>query len=274
MVQGYELPESWLSTFGNIWKSMTESSLFTILLLIYFVGAGVVFISGFFIKVPYGRYFNKSWGLAISNQLGWMIMESPSPILFAILFLKGSVPRNGVLLIIFLLWETHYVHRAFIYPFTLHNGRKQMPIAVMVLAILFNLGNAYLNGRYLFTFSNVYEESWLWDPRFILGIVIFIIGFVINRWADHVLRTLRKPGDPSYYIPQGGLYRWISCPNYFGEIIEWAGWALATWSLPGTIFTVWTFANLAPRANAHHAWYKQKFPGYPKSRKALFPGVW
>jgi steroid 5-alpha reductase family enzyme len=77
---------------------------------------------------------------------------------------------------------------------------------------------------------------------------LFLAGFIINRGADHVLRNLRKPGVAGYKIPYGGLYRWISCPNYFGEIITWIGWAVVTWSLPGLAFAAWTAANLVPRA--------------------------
>jgi len=76
-----------------------------------------------------------------------------------------------------------------------------------------------------------------------------------------------------YKIPNGGLFRWISCPNYLGEIIEWVGWALATWSLPGMSFALWTAANLIPRAISHHKWYKTKFKDYPHRRKAIIPGV-
>ena len=253
---------------------MTEHSIFTILLLMYFLASGLVFISLFFIKAPYGRYFQQSWGVALPNHLGWMIMEAPSALLFAVLFFIGTSPRNIVLVLFFLLWEAHYIHRSFIYPFTLRNGRKQMPVAIMGMAILFNVGNAYVNGRYLFSFSNGYPEGWLLDPRFIIGVSIFITGFVINRWADHELKSLRKLADTAYYIPQGGLYRWISCPNYFGEIVEWVGWAILTWSIPGTLFAIWTFANLAPRAYSHHAWYQKEFPDYPKDRKALIPGIW
>jgi protein-S-isoprenylcysteine O-methyltransferase Ste14 len=75
-------------------------------------------------------------------------------------------------------------------------------------------------------------------------------------------------------VPQGGLYRWVSSPNYLGEIVQWAGWALATWSLPGVAFAVWTAANLVPRAQANQLWYRQRFPDYPPERKALIPGVW
>jgi len=150
-----------------------------------------------------------------------------------------------------------------------------MPLAIPLMAAGFNLGNAYINGRYLFHFANDrYSVDWLLDPRFILGAILFVAGYIINRWADNTLRELRRPGEIGYKIPYGGLYRFISCPNYFGEILEWFGWAIATWSLPGLAFAVWTSANLAPRAWSHHKWYHAEFSEYPLERKALIPGVW
>jgi len=44
--------------------------------------------------------------------------------------------------------------------------------------------------------------------------------------------------------------------------------------VPGLAFAVWTFANLAPRARAHHRRYHGHFEEYPEERKALIPGVW
>ena len=91
--------------------------------------------------------------------------------------------------------------------------------------------------------------------------------------ADATLRGLRAPGSSDYRIPTGGLYEYVSCPNYLGEIIEWTGWAVMTWSLAGLSFAVWTAANLAPRAWTHHRWYRATFPDYPKTRRALLPFV-
>jgi len=82
----------------------------------------------------------------------------------------------------------------------------------------------------------------------------------------------RKPGE--YGIPRGGVFEFVSCPNYLGEILEWTGWAIATWSLPGLAFALWTAANLIPRAYANHAWYRKTFPDYPGKRKALIPFVY
>ena len=77
-----------------------------------------------------------------------------------------------------------------------------------------------------------------------------------------------------YYIPYGGLFGYVSAANYGGEIIEWAGYAVGTWSLPGLAFATFTFANLAPRGHQHHRWYKRTFKDYPPSRKAVLPFIW
>jgi len=254
---------------------MTEYQIYRILLFASFVIAAGTFAALFFVSAPYGRHTRTGWGPLLPNWLGWLLMEAVSAVGFAAMFVIGGAPRTAASIAFVLMWEAHYLHRAFIYPFTLRGGRKPIPLAIPLLAAGFNLGNAYLNGRYLFHFSDGrYQTDWLADPRFIIGAAIFAAGFAINRWADDKLRRLRQPGETGYTIPSGGLYRYISCPNYFGEILEWAGWAIATWSLPGLTFAVWTFANLAPRAVSHHRWYREEFEDYPAERKVLIPGVW
>ncbi|GKT24264.1 3-oxo-5-alpha-steroid 4-dehydrogenase/very-long-chain enoyl-CoA reductase like protein [Aduncisulcus paluster] len=84
-------------------------------------------------------------------------------------------------------------------------------------------------------------------------------------------RRIIKPGETAYKIPYGGLFRFVTSPNYLGEFIEWVGWAILTWSFSGAIFAFWTFANLLPRAFSHHKWYLDRFPDYPKDRKRMIP---
>ena len=253
---------------------MTEKLIYSLIVLSGLVAAAAVFISLFFISAPYGRHARRGWGPLIPNHLGWVIMESPSAIVFALTFILGTLQKDLAMFVFLGMWEAHYIHRGFIYPFMIRDGRKKMPVLVMLLGFSFNVGNSYTNGHYLFSLSGGYPNSWLFDPRFLIGGAIFLAGYIINRWADRTLQVLRKPGEMGYKIPFGGLYQWISCPNYFGEIVEWIGWAIATWSLPGLAFAIWTSANLAPRARTHHAWYHENFPAYPKERKALIPGVW
>lgn len=253
---------------------MNEPVFFNGLLIAFFCLALVVFIILFFIPAPYGRHVRRGWGLTIGNKVGWLVMESPSPIIFITLFFLRDNPLNTVLVIFLIMWCTHYLHRAFIYPFSLRKTANRMPWLIVSFGFVFNLMNAYLNGRYVFSFSGGYGNEWLADPRFIIGVLMFIIGFFINRRADQVLRSLRQHGETGYKIPYSRLHNLVSSPNYLGEIIIWSGWATATWSLPGLAFALWTVANLLPRARDHHRWYHENFPDYPPERKALVPGIW
>lgn len=253
---------------------MDERQFHGYLILAGFISAAVVFTILFFVNAPYGRHTRQGWGAVISNHFGWFLMEAPSSILFAVYFFTGSAPKNLPLVLFFMMYEAHYIHRGLIFPWMIRDGKKNMPLAVAFMGLFFNIGNTYANGRYLFELSGGYPDGWVFSPQFLIGLSIFVTGFIINRWADASLRSLRKPGESGYHIPQGGLFNLVSCPNYLGEILEWTGWAIATWSLAGLAFAVWTFANLAPRAHSHHAWYQKKFPGYPASRRALIPGIW
>jgi 3-oxo-5-alpha-steroid 4-dehydrogenase 1 len=250
-----------------------ELAVFHGLLVGWFVLGAVVFVVLFFIAAPYGRHTRGGWGITINHKLGWVLMEAPALVVLAVCFVLGSA-INAVAVAFLVLWETHYLHRAFIYPFGRRGSARGMPVLVICFGIIFNVMNGYLNGRYIFTFSGGYPGSWLTDPRFILGTALFVIGYIINRQADYILRGLRQPGESGYKISNHFLYRWVSSPNYLGEIIIWIGWALATWSLPALAFAFWTVANLVPRARAHHAWYRRTFPDYPPGRKALVPGLW
>jgi 3-oxo-5-alpha-steroid 4-dehydrogenase 1 len=252
---------------------MNEVTFYNWLLVGMIASAIIVYIALFFIAAPYGRHFRSGWGPTLNDKLGWIVMESSAPVVFFACFITGQ-HNTGVAFVFLSMWELHYVHRAFIFPFSLRNGSGQMTVVVIGMGLLFNVANAYLNGRFVFDFSGGYQADWLTEPRFIIGTVLFVIGFVVNRHSDWTLRNLRRPGDSTYKIPYGGLYRWISCPNYLGEIVIWTGWAIATWSLPGLVFAIWTAANLVPRARSHQRWYRQSFPDYPEARKALIPRLW
>ena len=146
-----------------------------------------------------------------------------------------------------------------------------MPIAIMFSAITFNSMNGFLNGYFIGNFGDMYTNSWFFTAQFIIGLILFIGGMIINDKSDAILLSLRKPGEKGYKIPHGFLFKYISCPNHFGEIIEWFGFAILSWNMASFSFAVWTFANLAPRSAAHHKWYKENFPDYPKNRKAVLP---
>ena len=234
--------------------------------------AVLVFLILIFVKAPYGRHKTKGWGVEISAKKGWIIMESIPAVLLTVMLVLGH-NRDFVVLFFWVIWTAHYVNRAWAWPNRARLDQKLMPLSVVILAVIFNTINCLLNGIWLFDLSGGYELSWVRDPRFIFGGVIFFFGMILNIKSDDILFSLRDDGSTGYKIPRGGLFEKVSSPNYLGEIIEWIGFAIATWSLAGFTFAIWTFCNLAPRAFAHHRWYKEEFFDYPEDRKALIPFV-
>jgi protein-S-isoprenylcysteine O-methyltransferase Ste14 len=249
---------------------MSELELHRYLVLTIFVAAALTFVALFFVTAPYGRHLREGWGPTLPARIGWVVMESPTVLLFIYVYSLGENARSAAPLALLGLWQFHYVYRTFIYPLRIRKNAHRMPVSIIGMAVLFNSINAYINARWISQFGD-YADAWLFSPMFITGATIFFAGWAINQHADLVLFRLRGDGDSAYRIPRGGMYRYVSCPNYLGEILEWAGWAVAAWSTAGLAFAVFSLANLLPRAIANHRWYRNEFPDYPPARKAMVP---
>ncbi|HTT98993.1 MAG TPA: hypothetical protein VMF58_13150 [Rhizomicrobium sp.] len=231
-----------------------------------------LFLVQLFVTAPYGRHTHDGWGQRIPNRAGWIAMELVSLVVFGALFLSGPADKTAPMWFFFALWSAHYVNRSLIYPFRTRTGGKTMPIAIVLSAMAFNVVNGGLNGYYLGWLNDLYPPVWFADPRFIGGVILFSAGATTNVWADNKLIALRS-GETEYAVPCGGLFMFVSCPNLFGEIVEWSGFALMCWNLPALSFAVWTAANLIPRALSHHRWYRQHFADYPAERTAVIPFI-
>ncbi|MCY7410594.1 MAG: DUF1295 domain-containing protein [Chitinophagales bacterium] len=245
-------------------------SCYHIIVIAWMVLAVITFLILLKITAPFGRHTAESWKPMINNKVAWFIMEfTVLAVLWFFLFPRITSLSIPVLIMVG-LFTIHYLNRSLIFPLRIRTRKKKMPLVIMLSAVFFNLMNGYLLGFY-FVFYASYDLSWLYDIRFISGILLFISGMIINWRADNILIHLRKGNETGYKIPYGGLFKYVSCPNLLGEIIEWSGFALLCWNLPALAFLVWTCANLIPRAIAHHQWYKEKFTEYPVERKALIP---
>ncbi len=244
--------------------------MYEIALIFQFSFAFIVFIFLFFVNAPYGKFSREGWGLRIDSRLAWIIMELPALLTIALSawYFRSKIASSWVFL---LIWEFHYVYRTLVFPINMDRGRKTFPITMLLSAVFFNIINGFINGYHLFRLRPV-DSAWFSQTQFVVGIILFVAGFAIHVDADRRIQA-QKPGPGEYIIPRGGLFRWISCPNYLGEIIQWFGWALLTWSLAGLSFAIFTFANIFPRGIACHQWYRQKFSDYPPKRKAIIPGI-
>lgn len=240
------------------------------LLLIWIAVAVVLFPIELFVKAPYGRHTTSAFGLLIPNKAGWILMEGWALLVFGIIY-GLNFNANTFALLFAALYVLHYINRALIFPLRTRTDGKKMPLAIALSAMAFNSVNASTIAWYLS--QATYDANYFSQWNFILGLVLFVTGFFINNKADTMLINLRKPGETGYKIPKGFLFDYISCPNLFGEMVEWLGFAFMVWNLAGVSFLVWTVSNLLPRALHHHKWYLEKFADYPKERKAVFPFI-
>ncbi|XP_038570584.1 3-oxo-5-alpha-steroid 4-dehydrogenase 2a [Micropterus salmoides] len=222
---------------------------------------------------PYGRY-TPAKNRCCPARVAWFLQEVPAFLVPLLLLLLTEAPGSGghgtvrtLLLCCFML---HYFHRSFIYSF-LTRGRP-VPLSIVLYAAIFCSLNGFLQGHHLLHCAQ-FEDTWLMYARLVTGIVVFVVGLIINIHSDAVLRSLRKPGETVYRIPHGGMFEFVSGANFFGEIVEWCGFAIATWSLPTFAFALFTVCSIGPRACQHHRDYQQRFEDYPRSRKAVIPFI-
>ena len=257
------------------------SSFYNFLFIVALIGL-VIFVTLYYVDAGYGKMRSEKWGPAINNKIGWFLMEMP--VFLIVLYLWAispyTVTRRAPYWVFLLIFEFHYFQRSFIFPFLL-KGKGQMPIVIMLLSVIWNLMNGYIQGFWLFHlapkyFPEMYSTAWLYDPRFIIGTLIFIAGWIINMHSDHVIRNLRKPGDTNHYLPKKGLYKYVTSANYFGEITEWFGFAILTWSFAGLLFWWFSCCNLVPRANSIYHKYEQEFPDEfdRKKLKRIIPFIY
>ena len=238
--------------------------------------AVIVFAALFFIKAGYGIFRTKAWGISLPNKIGWVLMECPVFIVMLYLWLQSENRMEPILLTFFILFQLHYFQRTFIFPF-LMKGHSKMPISIVLMGVVFNLINGFLIGESLFYLApeGKYTSEWFTAPVFIIGTLIFFIGMGINLHSDHVIRNLRPKGDTRHHLPQKGMYRYVTSGNYFGELVEWTGFAILTQSTASWIFVIWTFANLAPRAYSIHKQYRKEFGNEAVGkRKCLIPYIY
>ena len=255
-------------------ESLLAHPIYTWTVLGVIVMGAVSFLVLSFISAPYGRHLREGWGPTMNATVLWVVMETPSPLSFAIVYFMSDNAFKPVPLILLGMYMMHYLYRSFIYPFRMRGGHKRKPILTGVLAIAFNTANGSTNAFAITELApHLLSTAWLADPRFIIGVLVFATGYGINHQSDAILRNLRKPGESGYKIPHGGFYRWVSSPNYFGELVEWTGFALAAWTVPAFVFVFFAASNLIPRAFSNHRWYLEHFCDYPKARRALIPFV-
>lgn len=240
-----------------------------------FLLAAVTFIAQWTNPAPYGRHekSGKSCGPMVHQRIAHTVSDAtPGVLVFSLVFFFFGHQREFPNITFYCLWLCHYLHRGFIHPWIMKYSSPKTPLGIPLGGLFPNLLYSFLNADWIGTAD--YDNGYCKDPRFIMGIAFFVTGFVMNRYADLTLRKLRSDYSTGYSVPYGCLFNHISCPNYLGEMLEWLGWALGTWSVAGLVWFLFGCGTFVPRARHNHQWYKDEFPNYPPNRKALIPFVY
>ena len=238
--------------------------------------AVVVFVALQFFEAGYGYLFDRRYGPPVNNKVGWVLMESPVFVAMCILWAMSERQWATVPLVLFSMFQLHYFQRSFIFPL-LMRGKSKMPLGIVLMGMVFNTLNALMQGGWIFYLAPAdYYADWFAKPYIYVGVLLFFAGMFINMQSDYIIRHLRKEGDTRHYIPRGGAFRYVSSANYFGELLEWTGFAIASWSWAGVVFVLWTFANLAPRSASLYKRYAKEFGEEFTSlgRKRIIPFIY
>lgn len=229
----------------------------------------------------YGKFGGEA-KFALPPRFGWWLMELPVTLTFVYFFFMKGGPQSRELVprICAAIMCMHYSYRGWLYPYLVgaHPGaRSNFSILPAVGGSLVTVTHGYLNAKWFAEHGKHLKRSWLRHPCFVLGLLVYLSGFVALVYHDHLMRELRPcPGGARYCIPRGGFFEYATQAVYFCEIWTWFGFFVISCGPNGAFIFLVSCANLIPRAAASHAWYLQKFGDeYAALNRAyLVPFVW
>lgn len=241
------------------------------LVIFCFLLAIVNFIVQVFFRIPYGKHDKGDGSLRVPQRFAFGISQFvPGIVVFTITYFLQRHYDEPVNIVMYVLFTIHYINRSVVDTIANRHSQKKVVLWIPLLAGLTTMFYHYINAQFIGEAR--FCVGYYFDPRFILGTSFFLIGFILNRVADGQLICLRTDyKDNNYQIPTGCSFLAISCPNYLGEMIEWFGWMILTWSLSGFVWFLFSASTFIPRARHYQKWYTDRFDDYPSFRKALIP---
>jgi len=239
--------------------------------------ASFVLLTFFDLRAVYGRYTSAKWGPTLPGVVDWYAHGTSLLAVALCVYEAGALPRSLAGRLCLLAFCVHYLNRSVVHAELVRPDCKPVPAFTTLLGSSFCWFNGLAIGRYL-TFpglaSDLDAPGYAASPRFLVGMVLWAVGFVGNVAHDRYLLRLKREGA-GYQIPVKFMFRYVSGANFLMEMVEWLGFLIACGGPPAAAFFVCTVCNIGPRAFHHHAWYREKFrEAYPADRKALLPMVW
>ncbi|GFE52841.1 hypothetical protein BaOVIS_002450 [Babesia ovis] len=168
----------------------------------------------------------------------------------------------------------HFLKREFESVFIHRFSKSTMPIANLFINcfhywILCALGIGY------FVFHPRYNEIILFSKheKTVLIALFFYCQFM-TLMTHITLRNLRPKGTKVRGIPHNWGFQYVSCANYFWELMIWVVVALYSNTVSAYIFTVAVGFILFEWAKKKHYKYIKEFPNYDRRRKIIIPFIY
>ncbi|KAI8063250.1 3-oxo-5-alpha-steroid 4-dehydrogenase-domain-containing protein [Gongronella butleri] len=207
----------------------------------------------------------------IPSLLGMLLIYTPSLVGSCVLLahsVRHGLPHvrllTGFTVIHFLkrVYEVLFVHR--------YSGQSVLLDAAFISSsyLSFAMTQWYFATRVPYSLVN--------SRQLCLGAALFVLGEGINFYHHKILASLRKNGNTAYKIPQGGLFRYVWCPHYLGEIISFMAMTLLSQHGVVLVYELMAAAYLGVRARQTQKWYFQQFNLTPaqKTKACLIPGIY
>lgn len=257
--------------------------LYDTVLAIAFLTVILAAIGSLILIAPYGR-FGTSSGFELNPKLGWWLMEIMATVSFLLFYPQGPQAFQPVPLIFAFLYLIHYANRGWYFPLSLRvtpGTKASFSFLVVISGFFVTSLHGYLNAMWYSKYCTYLNWEWFYSPTCLLGLLLYEVSFWSTIYCESIIRSLRDPNPTNstsqqrYKIPRGFLFEYVTSPQYFTELMGFAGWAIMTWSPAGLFIFLISAANLIPRAIGTHKWYQEKFKSdYPKNRKILIPFIW
>jgi 3-oxo-5-alpha-steroid 4-dehydrogenase 1 len=236
---------------------------------------GVLEASGRF-HIPYSKFRSLRgfrWTASVNSRVGWFVAYLVPLLVYVGLHLQAGSPRSPYHWALLAGMVFHFGKRCLESLF-LHKYSKPTG-ATAYLLIIWAYSTMVLAAGWFQTHAVSAAEGWAPElrPALIAGAGIFLVGQAINFYHHLLLARLRPAGavGQGYRVPQGGLFRWVACPHYLGEIISWVGYAVMAGLPPSWGNAAVVVVYLGARSRSTLRWYQQNLPDWPADRRALVP---
>lgn len=225
------------------------------------------------LSLGYSKFARRNQRYSVRSQLGMFAIYFPAAVIYPSIHVLGDGAATTWHLVAMALIVVHFGKRClevlFVHRYSgVMNGWTVITICLLYSAVSWLLGEIATREVPAELVASAHLDRLL--P---VGLAVWLIGTGINLYHHVLLARLRKPGDKTYRVPSGGLFRFVACPHYLGEIIAWWGYALIFQHAAAVAVTATMTAYLMGRSHNTRKWYRSHVEGVPSSWRRLVPSV-